>query len=201
MCAVTEASKAFVTRQDAIIRSNRRFRHAAPRLTEVARSRSTEVAGRSKNMQDCFHFLRRHILHTRSVKFQLSEPGGNTVYFKTRANTNMNVVQAAYCQQVGCTPETTRFLFHGNRLLPSDTPEEMCLMDGDTIDAVGIQVGMIGHFADYDSSPGIDFLRANTKPTIPTNFLAPRLLSTHIAPFLYRKTNDAMRVDTWASVL
>lgn len=51
---------------------------------------------------------------------------GNEVYFKVKKTTIFSKVMAAYCKKVGAEPDSVRFLFDGQRIQGSQTPEEVC---------------------------------------------------------------------------
>jgi small ubiquitin-related modifier len=47
----------------------------------------------------------------------------------------------AFCQRQGVAMESVRFLFDGNRIRENQTPNELEMEDGDSIDVVVAQVG------------------------------------------------------------
>jgi len=57
------------------------------------------------------------------------------VHFKVRPSTKFSKVFDAYCQRKALQPNAVRFLMDGERLRPDQTPEEMDMEDGDSIDA------------------------------------------------------------------
>ncbi|CAO3651319.1 unnamed protein product [Cunninghamella echinulata] len=47
----------------------------------------------------------------------------------------------AYCDRQGKSSGFVRFLYDGGRLLPTNTPEELDMEDGDSIDVMIEQIG------------------------------------------------------------
>ncbi|KAA6402989.1 MAG: putative SUMO1b protein [Streblomastix strix] len=59
---------------------------------------------------------------------------GEEVYFKIKKNTALKKLMDAYCTRENLVPNSVRFLFDGNRLKPTDTPDQLDMEDGDMID-------------------------------------------------------------------
>ncbi|KAK2957652.1 putative Ubiquitin domain containing protein [Blattamonas nauphoetae] len=66
---------------------------------------------------------------------------GEEVYFKIKKNTALKKLMDAYCTRENLIPASVRFMFDGNRLKPTDTPEKLDMEDGDMIDASVEQTG------------------------------------------------------------
>ena len=64
-----------------------------------------------------------------------------TVFFKCKPDTKLEKLMRAFCQRQGVAMESVRFLFDGNRIRENQTPNELEMEDGDSIDVVVAQVG------------------------------------------------------------
>lgn len=73
------------------------------------------------------------------VKIRDSE--GRDVTFRIKTSTAMGKVFDAYCTKQGHTRSSMRFLFDGNRVNDTATPDALDIEDGDVIDALVEQVG------------------------------------------------------------
>jgi hypothetical protein len=47
----------------------------------------------------------------------------NEVFFKIKRSTNLKKLMDAFCERQGKTPASVRFLFDGQRVQPTDTPD------------------------------------------------------------------------------
>ena len=66
---------------------------------------------------------------------------GTEIFFKCKPHTNMSRLMTAYAQRQGVNLKSVRFLFDGERVREDQTPKELGLEDGDSIDVVMEQVG------------------------------------------------------------
>jgi small ubiquitin-related modifier len=66
---------------------------------------------------------------------------GGIVHFKIKKKTQLKKLMEAYCARQSLQMEQIRFLFDGNRLRDSQTPDELEMEDDDVIDAMLFQVG------------------------------------------------------------
>ena len=66
---------------------------------------------------------------------------GKEVVFKLKMGTALKKLMEAYCQREGLPFDGVRFLYDGERLLPTQTPAELGMEDGDEIDALVEQTG------------------------------------------------------------
>lgn len=62
------------------------------------------------------------------------------MFFKIKRTTPFNKLMNAYCQRQGKTLNTLRFLYDGERISETDTPESLDMEDEDTIDVMIEQV-------------------------------------------------------------
>ncbi|KAJ4295818.1 SUMO protein smt3 [Collariella sp. IMI 366227] len=65
----------------------------------------------------------------------------NEVFFKIKRNTKLEKLMTAFCERQGKTPASVRFLFEGQRVQPTDTPDTLEMADGDTLEVHQEQVG------------------------------------------------------------
>ena len=63
------------------------------------------------------------------------------VFFKCKPDTKLEKLMRAFCTRQGVAMESVRFLFDGNRIRENQTPNELEMEDGDSIDVVVAQVG------------------------------------------------------------
>ena len=66
---------------------------------------------------------------------------GNIVHFKIKKKTQLKKLMEAYCARQSLQMDQIRFLFDGNRLRDTQTPDELEMEDDDVIDAMLFQVG------------------------------------------------------------
>ncbi|ORY49980.1 ubiquitin-like protein [Rhizoclosmatium globosum] len=66
---------------------------------------------------------------------------GAEIEFKIKNTTTMGKVQAAYAQKLGINKDTVRFKFDGAAVTMTQTPADLGLEDGDSIDAFVQQIG------------------------------------------------------------
>jgi len=71
-------------------------------------------------------------------------PDKNEIHFKIKKHTSFKKLMDAYCERQGVAPDTVRFLFDGDRLTGEQTPNDVDMNDGDSVDALLHQVG--GYF-------------------------------------------------------
>ncbi|KAK0703826.1 ubiquitin-related domain-containing protein [Lasiosphaeria miniovina] len=65
----------------------------------------------------------------------------NEVFFKIKRSTKLEKLMTAFCERQGKTFASVRFLFEGQRVQPSDTPDTLEMQDGDTLEVHQEQVG------------------------------------------------------------
>ena len=61
---------------------------------------------------------------------------GSEIFFKLKNWTPMEKLMSAFCNRQGVAMDQVRFLFDGTRILPNQTPHELEMEDGDTIDVM-----------------------------------------------------------------
>ena len=66
---------------------------------------------------------------------------GTEIFFKCKPHTNMSRLMNAYATRQGVNLKSVRFLFDGERVREDQTPKDLGLEDGDSIDVVMEQVG------------------------------------------------------------
>eukprot|EP00295_Goniomonas_pacifica_P046830 CAMPEP_0175901564 /NCGR_PEP_ID=MMETSP0108-20121206/2934_1 /TAXON_ID=195067 ORGANISM="Goniomonas pacifica, Strain CCMP1869" /NCGR_SAMPLE_ID=MMETSP0108 /ASSEMBLY_ACC=CAM_ASM_000204 /LENGTH=105 /DNA_ID=CAMNT_0017223165 /DNA_START=20 /DNA_END=337 /DNA_ORIENTATION=+ len=65
----------------------------------------------------------------------------NVVYFKIKRHTPFKKLMEAYCERLSLSMSNVIFLFDGNRLNATQTPNDLDMEDEDEIDACLHQVG------------------------------------------------------------
>ncbi|KAJ2905073.1 putative ubiquitin-like protein SMT3 precursor [Zalerion maritima] len=65
----------------------------------------------------------------------------NEVFFKIKRSTKLEKLMNAFCERQGKTPHSVRFLFEGQRVQKTDTPETLDMADGDTLEVHQEQIG------------------------------------------------------------
>ncbi|KAI0111542.1 ubiquitin-like protein [Daldinia grandis] len=65
----------------------------------------------------------------------------NEVFFKIKRSTKLEKLMTAFCERQGKVVDSVRFLFEGQRVQKSDTPDSLEMADGDTLEVHQEQVG------------------------------------------------------------
>ncbi|KAI2629369.1 ubiquitin family protein [Xylaria nigripes] len=65
----------------------------------------------------------------------------NEVFFKIKRSTKLEKLMTAFCERQGKNVESVRFLFEGQRVQKTDTPDSLEMTDGDTLEVHQEQVG------------------------------------------------------------
>lgn len=87
------------------------------------------------------------------VNIKVRDSEGNEVQFRIKKKTQLKKLMDAYCARMGTSVGTYRFLFDGNRVNDTDTPESLEMEDMDVIDAVLFQQGGIEAIASFTCAP------------------------------------------------
>ncbi|KIX95374.1 uncharacterized protein Z520_08891 [Fonsecaea multimorphosa CBS 102226] len=67
--------------------------------------------------------------------------GNNEVFFKIKRSTKLEKLMRAFCERQGKDLKSARFLFDGQKVQTGDTPEQLEMQDGDSIEVHQEQVG------------------------------------------------------------
>ncbi|RKP34235.1 ubiquitin-related domain-containing protein, partial [Dimargaris cristalligena] len=78
---------------------------------------------------------------TEHINIKVVSSDAAEVHFKIRRSTVLRKLMETYCDRTGKSMNSIRFLFEGERVLPTHTPQELEMDDGDTIDVMVQQVG------------------------------------------------------------
>ncbi|OLY84285.1 Ubiquitin-like protein pmt3/smt3 [Smittium mucronatum] len=78
---------------------------------------------------------------TEHINLKVVGADNQDIFFKIKNTTRLEKLMQAYCDRTGCALSSVRFLFDGQRLAPTNTPKELEMEDGDTIDAMVEQIG------------------------------------------------------------
>ncbi|KAK3996458.1 ubiquitin-related domain-containing protein [Cladorrhinum sp. PSN332] len=65
----------------------------------------------------------------------------NEVFFKIKRSTKLEKLMSAFCERQGKSVTSVRFLFEGQRVQPTDTPDTLEMQDGDCLEVHQEQVG------------------------------------------------------------
>ena len=86
--------------------------------------------------------LAKSYAHARPAQLTFSVvQDGNIVHFKIKRKTQLKKLMEAYCNRQSLQMDQIRFLFDGNRLRETQSPDELEMEDDDVIDAMLFQVG------------------------------------------------------------
>merc|ERR1711959_733567 len=69
------------------------------------------------------------------INIKVKGPDGSEVFFKIKKRTQMKKLMDAYCSRSGQDPKSIRFLFEGERIQATQTPDELEMDENDVIDA------------------------------------------------------------------
>ncbi|KAM3127434.1 hypothetical protein pb186bvf_020467 [Paramecium bursaria] len=75
------------------------------------------------------------------LNLKVKSQDGEEVFFKIKKGTQFKKLMDAYCSRQNLQPQNVRFLFDGERILETQTPQEIGMDTGDEIDVVIEQVG------------------------------------------------------------
>ncbi|CEP17613.1 hypothetical protein [Parasitella parasitica] len=78
---------------------------------------------------------------TEHINLKVAGSDSNEVFFKIKRSTQLKKLMDAYCERQGKQSNSVRFLYDGTRILPGDTPSELDMDDGDSIDVMVEQIG------------------------------------------------------------
>merc|ERR1711939_721147 len=75
------------------------------------------------------------------INIKVVGPANQEVHFRVKKTTALRKLMNAYCERQGQDIASLQFLFDGDRVGENQTPEELEMEDGDSIDAMVKQVG------------------------------------------------------------
>mmetsp|Transcript_5941 Transcript_5941/g.26295 ORF Transcript_5941/g.26295 Transcript_5941/m.26295 type:complete len:93 (+) Transcript_5941:62-340(+) len=75
------------------------------------------------------------------INLKVKDQDNSEVHFKVRQTTKFEKIFTAFCSRKSLQPGAVRFLFDGQRINPTQTPQDLDMEDGDSIDAMMEQVG------------------------------------------------------------
>mmetsp|Transcript_28470 Transcript_28470/g.32930 ORF Transcript_28470/g.32930 Transcript_28470/m.32930 type:complete len:108 (+) Transcript_28470:41-364(+) len=78
------------------------------------------------------------------LNLKVKSQDGEEVFFKIKKSTQFKKLMDAYCNRQQINPQNVRFLFDGERIAETQTPNELNMEDGDEIDVVIEQTGGCG---------------------------------------------------------
>lgn len=74
-----------------------------------------------------FGTIRWSIEDSRFSSFFVFVKDANEVFFKIKRSTQLRKLMDAYCERQGKQPGSVRFLYDGTRVMPGDTPNDVCV--------------------------------------------------------------------------
>lgn len=77
----------------------------------------------------------------KTINLKVATQDGNEIFFKCKMTTPLSKLMNAFCQRQGVTMNSVRFLFDGSRINVDQTPKDLEMEDGDTIDVMVQQEG------------------------------------------------------------
>ena len=80
---------------------------------------------------------------TDHLNIRVTGHGQNEVFFKIKKTTPLKKLMEAYCEKLGKQAGSLRFLFDGQRISPTDTPQQLGLQNEDCIEVMVEQFGGI----------------------------------------------------------
>lgn len=75
------------------------------------------------------------------LNIKVAASDSNEIFFKIKKNTPLRKLMDAFCERQGKSQSSVRFVYEGERLQPNNTPEELDMEDGDTIEVMAEQLG------------------------------------------------------------
>ncbi|KAI8319394.1 ubiquitin-like protein [Martensiomyces pterosporus] len=75
------------------------------------------------------------------INLKVVGPDNSEVLFKIKRKTKLSKLMQAYCSRTGQALGSVRFLVDGQRITGENTPDQLDLEDGDSIDAMMEQIG------------------------------------------------------------
>ena len=76
-----------------------------------------------------------------AINIRVKDQNSMTLCFKLKRNTKLKKLMDNYCTRQGYMPTSVRFIYEGETIKESDTPETLNMEDGDEIDAMIEQQG------------------------------------------------------------
>jgi small ubiquitin-related modifier len=76
-----------------------------------------------------------------TINLKVATQDGNEIFFKCKMTTPLSKLMNAFCQRQGVTMQSVRFLFDGQRINQDQTPKDLDMEDGDSIDVMVEQQG------------------------------------------------------------
>ena len=70
------------------------------------------------------------------IKLTVVSQDGNEIYFQIKETTPLQKLMHAYCNRQGIAPNKIRFLFDGNCINETETPQQLEMVDDDIIDVM-----------------------------------------------------------------
>jgi len=78
---------------------------------------------------------------TEHINIKVKSQDGSEIFFKIKKSTNLKKLMDAYCQRQGLQANSCRFIFDGERIKETDSPQTLEMENGDEIDVMVEQTG------------------------------------------------------------
>jgi len=111
--------------------------HYCERLSSLPAALSP--AGHATQWKRLYRSATQHLMQT--VNIAIAGYDSSEVHYKVRLGTRFYKIFDAYCAKMSIRRDYVRFLFDGNRVYGQQTPYELQMEDGNTVDAIMEQCG------------------------------------------------------------
>jgi len=75
------------------------------------------------------------------LNIKVTDNANNEVFFKIKRTTQLKKLMDAFCERQGKAPQSVRFLFDGQRVHATDSPDMLEMVDGDCLEVHQEQIG------------------------------------------------------------
>ncbi|KAJ1913498.1 SUMO protein smt3 [Tieghemiomyces parasiticus] len=78
---------------------------------------------------------------TEHINVKVVSADSSEIHFKIKRHTALRKLMETYCERAGKSSNSVRFLYEGERIQATDTPDKLDMQDEDTIDVMVEQLG------------------------------------------------------------
>lgn len=75
------------------------------------------------------------------MQIKVRSAEGSEMYFRIKKTTRLDKLTSAYCDRLGLSHDSVRFLYDGERIKGDKNATDLNMNDGDVIDAMAQQTG------------------------------------------------------------
>ena len=83
---------------------------------------------------------------TNEINIKVKDQRGTAICFKMKRSIKLKKLMQTYCARNGYPQNSVRFLYEGEEIRETDTPEGLKMEDGDMIETMVAQRGCMGLF-------------------------------------------------------